>query len=66
MPDLLPGQAGCASVGDRVDQLLFTASASDDGALEEVLLERDVGGMFGIEVVEALGEFVGVVEDVLD
>ena len=51
---------------DSVEELLFAAGAGDDGALEEVLLDGDLFGLVGVEVVEALGEFVGVVEDVLD
>jgi hypothetical protein len=46
--------------------LLFAAGASDDGALEEVFLDRNLFGVVGVKVLEALGEFVGVVEDVLD
>jgi hypothetical protein len=45
---------------------LFAASASDDGALEEVFLERDLFRSVGVKVVEALGELVGVIEDLLD
>jgi hypothetical protein len=40
--------------------------ASDDGALEDALLDGDLFGVVGVEVLEALGEFVGAVEDVLD
>ena len=38
----------------------------DDGALEDVLLNRDLDDLIGVEVLEALGRFVGVIEDVLD
>jgi hypothetical protein len=45
---------------------LFAAGTGDDGALEEVLLDRDLSRLIGVKVVETLGELVGVIEDVLD
>jgi len=46
--------------------LLLASGAGDDGALEEILLDRDLFGVVGVKVLEAFGEFVGMVEDVLD
>ena len=34
--------------------------------LPALFLDRDFFGVVGVKVLEALGEFVGVVEDVLD
>lgn len=45
---------------------MLASGAGDDGALEEVFFDRDLDGVVGVEVLEALGELVGVVEDVLD
>ena len=64
--DLLPGHADAGGVDHRVDDLLFAAGAGDDGALEEAFLDRNLVGVIRIEVFEALGKFVGVIEDVLD
>ena len=64
--DLLPRDACGSCLRNGVEELLFAASSGDDGAAEEVLLDRDLDGIVGVEVLEALGELVGVVEDVLD
>lgn len=64
--DLLPGDAGGSGLCYGVEDLLFGSGPSDDGALEEVLLNGNLGGFVRVEVLEAVCEFVGVVEDVLD
>ena len=64
--DLLPGDAGGSGLRNRVEDLLFGSGSCDDGALEEVLLDGGLGGFVRVEVLEAVCEFVGVVEDVLD
>ena len=64
--DLLPGDAGGSGLRNGVEDLLFGSGSGDDGALEEVLLDGDLGGFVRGEVLEAVCEFVGVVEDVLD
>ncbi len=64
--DLLPGDAGGSGLCNGVEDLLFGSGSGDDGALEEVLLNGDLGGFVRVEVLEAVCEFVGVVEDVLD
>jgi hypothetical protein len=64
--DLLPRHTGRARVCDCVYKLMLGTRSCDDGALEDVFLDRDLDGLIGVEVLEAQGEFVGVVEDVLD
>jgi hypothetical protein len=54
------------AAGDGVDDLSFAARSGERGALEDVILDGPfVAGLWFI-VLEAGGEFVGVVEDVLD
>jgi len=45
---------------------MFSAGSRNDGALEEVFLDGDFNSLVGVEVLEALCECVGVVEDFLD
>ena len=66
VPIFCQDRPGGAGVDHGVHDLLFAAGAGDYGALEEVFLDRKLVGVIWIEVFEALGEFVGVVEDVLD
>jgi hypothetical protein len=64
--DSLPRQSGASCGDDGVDELLLAAGASNDGALQKMFLDRDLFGEVGVEVLETLGELIGVVEDVLD
>jgi hypothetical protein len=66
LTDALPGQPLASGSGNCFDDLTFTARPGDRGALDEVLLDRAFVTGLGVVVLEPLGEFVGVVEDLLD
>ncbi len=57
--DLLPGDAGRPRLRDCFDEMPLAASSGNDGSLEEVLLNREVHGLIGVEVFEPLRQFVG-------
>ena len=64
--DLLPCDAGGSGLRYSFDELLLRTGSCDDGTLEEVLLDGNLDGLVRVELFEAAGEFVGVVEDVLN
>jgi len=63
LADLVRGDSGCTSDHDRIDDLTLTSSTVQSGSLEEVLLDRALVGLVGLET---LCQLVGVIEDVLD
>jgi hypothetical protein len=64
--DLPPRDPGRPSCHDGVNDLALTSSTSQRSTLEEVLLRRALVTFAGFVLLETLGEFVGVVKDVLN
>lgn len=64
--DLAPGDPGRPSCNDGVNDLALTAGTSQRGTLEKVFLHRALVTCVGFVLLETLGEFVGVVKDVVN
>ena len=64
--DSCPRDLFAAGCGDGVDDLSFATCSCEGGSFEEVFLDGSFVAGVGFVVLEPCGEFVGVVEDVLD
>ena len=63
--DPLPREPSESGPCDRVDEGFLAACPGDDGSVEQVLLDGDVLHLVGIELLEATGQFVSMLEDVV-
>ena len=66
LPDAAPGESFGASSGDCEADLTLGPGALDDGPLEDVLADGAFIVCCWVVVLEAAGELVGVVENLLD
>ena len=64
--NLSPGDPGRPSYNDSVNDLTLATGTSQRSTLEKVLLHRTLVAFAGFVLLETLGEFVGVVKDVLN
>lgn len=64
--DALPRESGEPGTSDRIDQGFLAAGPVDHGACEEVLLDRYLAESRALELLEVIGELLGVFEDVVE
>lgn len=64
--NLAPGDPGRPSCNDGVNHLTLAAGTSQRSTPEEVFLHRALVTYAGVVLLELLGEFVGVVKNLLN
>lgn len=64
--DALPRESGEPGTSDRIDQSLLAAGPIDDRTCEDVLLGRYLAEVGALELLELLGELLGVFENVVE